>query len=96
MFLDIKLDVVFGTVNEKHDLSCVVASTSSSRREDESVLLSFMVLSSTMASLFMVLSMRGSSFLSTASSDERSDLSSFSPFYFDGGGEIGYSKEAAP
>jgi hypothetical protein len=35
-------------------------------------------------------------FLSTASSDERSGLSSFSPFYFDGGKELGYSKEAAP
>jgi hypothetical protein len=35
-------------------------------------------------------------FLSTASSDERSGLSSFSPFYFDGGKELGYSKQAAP
>jgi hypothetical protein len=41
--------------------------------------------------------MRGSSLLSACFTDERSGgLSSFSPFYFDGGKELGYSKEAAP
>ena len=52
-FLDNKLDV-FGAVNDKHDLSCVVvASTSSSRREEERVLVNFMVLSSTMSTSSM-------------------------------------------